>query len=77
MPIWGMKVKNKVKETLKGFNEVVTVEDHFYDGGFGSWIQEIANNLNSNIKIKPHFIKDNVLYKVGSKDYLLNLYGPK
>ena len=77
MPIWGMKIKKKVKNIIKKFNEVVTLEDHFYDGGFGSWIQEIANDSNIKIKIKSQFIKDDVIYKVGSKDYLLRLYGPK
>ena len=77
MPIWGMKIKKKVKNTIKKFNEIVTLEDHFYDGGFGSWIQEIVNNSNLKTKIKSQFIKDDVIYKVGSKDYLLRLYGPK
>ena len=77
MPIWGMKIKKKVKNTIKKFNEVVTLEDHFYDGGFGSWIQEIVNDSNIKTKIKSQFIKDDVIYKVGSKDYLLRLYGPK
>ena len=77
MPIWGMKIKKKVKNTIKKFNEVITLEDHFYDGGFGSWIQEIVNDSNIKIKIKSQFIKDDVIYKVGSKDYLLRLYGPK
>ena len=77
MPIWGMKIKKKVKNTIKKFNEIVTLEDHFYDGGFGSWIQEIVNNSNIKTKIKSQFIKDDVVYKVGSKDYLLRLYGPK
>ena len=77
MPIWGMKIKKKVKNIIKKFNEVVTLEDHFCDGGFGSWIQEIVNNSNIKTKIKSQFIKDDVIYKVGSKDYLLRLYGPK
>ena len=77
MPIWGMKIKKKVKNTIKKFNEIVTLEDHFYDGGFGSWIQEIVNDSNIKTKIKSQFIKDDVIYKVGSKDYLLRLYGPK
>ena len=77
MPIWGMKIKKKVKNTIKKFNEVITLEDHFYDGGFGSWIQEIVNDSNIKTKIKSQFIKDDVIYKVGSKDYLLRLYGPK
>ena len=77
MPIWGMKIKKKVKNTIKKFNEIVTLEDHFYDGGFGSWIQEIVNDSNIKTKIKSQFIKDDVIYKVGSKDYLLRLFGPK
>ena len=77
MPIWGMKIKTKVKNTIKKFNEIVTLEDHFYDGGFGSWMQEIVNDSNIKTKIKSQFIKDSVIYKVGSKDYLLKKHGPK
>ena len=51
MPIWGMKAKNKVKNIIKKFDEIITVEDHFYDGGFGSWLKECINDTNIKTKI--------------------------
>ena len=63
---------------MKPFLERLSDSDlMIYDGGFGSWIQEIVNDSNIKTKIKSQFIKDDVIYKVGSKDYLLRLYGPK
>ena len=77
MPIWGMKTKNKVKNIIKKFDEIVTIEDHFYDGGFGSWLKECIVNTNIKTIINSKYIKDSVINEVGSKEYLLNKYGPK
>jgi len=77
MPIWGMKTKNKVKNIIKRFDEIITIEDHFQDGGFGSWLKECINNTNIRTIIKSKYIDNNVINEVGSKEYLLNKYGPK
>jgi len=77
MPIWGNKTKMNVKNLIKKYQEIITIEDHFYDGGFGSWLQETTNNTSIKTKIKSHYIKSGVIYKVGSKEYLSKLYGPK
>jgi len=77
MPIWGMKTKNKVKNIIKRFDEIITIEDHFLDGGFGSWLKECINNTNIRTIIKSKYIDNNVINEVGSKEYLLNKYGPK
>ena len=77
MPIWGMKYKIKFRNLIKKFDEIITVEDHLHDGGFGSWIKECLVDTNIKTKIKSKFIKDSVINKVGSSDYLLNKYGPK
>ena len=77
MPMWGMKAKNKVKNLIKKFDEIITIEDHFYDGGFGSWLKECLNNSNIKTKIKSKYIDTNVINEVGSKEYLLSKYGPR
>jgi transketolase len=77
MPIWGMKCKVKSRNLIKKFDEIITIEDHLHDGGFGSWVKECLINTNIKTKIKSKFIKDSVINKVGSSDYLLNKYGPK
>ena len=77
MPIWGMKTKNITKNIIKRFDEIITIEDHFYDGGFGSWIKECLNDTNIKTKIKSKYINSNVINEVGSKEYLLKKFGPK
>ena len=77
MPIWGMKAKNKVKNMIRKFDEIITVEDHFYDGGFGSWLKECINDTNIKTKIKSKYIRPEVINEVGSREYLLKKYGPK
>jgi len=77
MPMWGMKTKNKVKNIIRRFDEIITIEDHFQDGGFGSWLKESINNTNIRTIIKSKYIDNNVINEVGSKEYLLNKYGPK
>ena len=77
MPIWGMKAKNIAKNMIKKFDEIITIEDHFHDGGFGSWLKECINNTNIRTQIKSKYINDNVINEVESKEYLLKKYGPK
>ena len=77
MPIWGMKAKNKVKNLIRKFDEIITVEDHFYDGGFGSWLKECINDTNIKTKIVSKYIRPEVINEVGSREYLLKKYGPK
>ena len=55
MPLWGMKSKDTQPEQIKSFSQVITVEDHLMDGGFGSWLLEAASvksELLARIKIK-------------------------
>lgn len=77
MPIWGMKAKNKAKNIIKKFDEIITIEDHFYDGGFGSWLKECINYTDIKTIIKSKYIRSEVINDVGSKEYLLKKYGPK
>jgi len=75
--MWGMKAKNTAKNIIKRFDEIITIEDHFYDGGFGSWLKECINNTKIKTIIKSKYINSNVLNEVGSKEYLLKKFGPK
>ena len=77
MPVWGIGCKNKVKNIIKKFDEIITIEDHFYDGGFGSWLNECIVNTKIKTKIKSKYIDRSVINDVGSTDYLLKKYGPK
>ena len=72
-----MKTKKKFFSSINKFSNIVTVEDHFYDGGFGSWVGEILKTYKNNIKVKSEYIMPDCIYEVGSKNYLLGKYGPK
>ena len=79
IPIWGMQQKkNQISKLLK-YNEIITLENHLQDGGFGSWINEILTLKNNKKKILVYnkFISSNVIGKVGSEKYLNKIYGPK
>ena len=73
-------MKNKLYQLNKllKFNDIVTVENHFQDGGFGSWINEIASSRlhKKKINILNRFIKKEVMGSVGSESYLNNKFGP-
>ncbi len=77
LPIWGMKTKKKFFYSIKKFSNIVTLEDHFYDGGFGSWVNEVLSSYKSKINIRSEFISPDCMYDVGSKNYLVKKYGPK
>ena len=72
-----MKIKNNFFKSIKNVKKIVTAEDHFQDGGFGSWVNEVLNKYQSNIKLKSEFISSETIYKVGSKKFLMRKYGPK
>ena len=77
LPIWGMKTKKKFFNSINKFSNIITIEDHFHDGGFGSWVGEILKTYKNNINIKSKYIMPESIYEVGSKNYLLKKYGPK
>jgi len=79
LPLWGMKHKNKQLNKIKKYNEVLTVENHLQDGGFGSWISESLTRKKNKIKTKitSKFIDHDVIGKVGSEEYLDSKYGLK
>lgn len=75
MPMWSMSVKEVQLEQLQKFKEVITVEDHLLDGGFGSWMLEAVVQSNTlNCIVKPIALNSNVCGVVGSQA-VLNKYG--
>ncbi len=69
-----MKFKDKQKNQIKRWKEIIVLEDHLEDGGFGSWIKESINNTNINTKIISKYLNKNVVGKVGSESYLLKKF---
>lgn len=71
LPLWGMKEKEKQSSFYNQFSSIITVEDHLYDCGFGSWFKEAINNSNSNRKFSSIALPPNVIDMVANEDEIL------
>jgi len=74
-PIWGQKYKNLQQSQIDNFEEIISVEDHLADGGFGSWLRESIVDLSSHEKLKNMALNNNIIGAVGSEEYLLKKGG--
>lgn len=55
MPLWSMKSKAIQPDHVRPWTTVTTVEDHFIDGGFGSWMLEALRShtdLRDRLRVK-------------------------
>jgi transketolase C-terminal domain/subunit len=69
LPLWGEKVREKIIDQLKPFENIIVIEEHLISGGLASFIQESGVNIKSlNLDIK-------VCGEVGNQDFLINKYG--
>ncbi len=75
MPLWSMMSKAAQIDQLRTFENVVTLEDHLLDGGFGSWLLE-ANSIDRTLssRLQPIALQPNVCGTVGSQS-MLNKFG--
>ncbi|MDC3024398.1 transketolase [Alphaproteobacteria bacterium] len=71
LPIWGMKEKENQKFYSSQFSSILTVEDHLYDCGFGSWFKEAVNFSNSNRKLSSLALSSDVISMVSTEDEIL------
>lgn len=74
-PLWGAKFKSMQQKQIDQFDEIITVEDHLLDCGFGSWLREAITNQSTQSKIINRALNLNVIGKVGSEEYLLKQGG--
>ena len=74
-PIWGSLNKKFQQKQIDKFDQIITIEDHLIDGGFGSWLRESIQNPDSHLKIFNKGYSNNIIGKVGSEDYLTNIGG--
>ena len=74
-PIWGSKFKKIQQDQINNFDQIITVEDHLTDCGFGSWVRESISDPLSHIKLKHMSLNHNIIGKVGSEEYLLKQGG--
>lgn len=76
MPLWGMAQKKLQIPQFEGVEELVTVEDHLLDGGFGSWMEEsVRSHPLLRARVKPVGLSDIVCGSVGTQSTLNALGG--
>lgn len=75
MPLWSMADKATQAEQLRGREDVLTVEDHLYDGGFGSWLLEARALLAISCAVRPVALSSDICGTVGSQATLNRLGG--
>jgi len=74
-PLWGAGFKKFQQNQINKFDEIITIEDHLLDCGFGSWLRESIVQLDSHTKVKNKALSLEVIGKVGSEEHLLKLGG--
>lgn len=76
MPLWSMGEKAEQAFYLHQHSEVITIEDHLADGGFGSWMLEAkALVADQNCLVRPVALSPEVCGTVGSQATLNKLGG--
>lgn len=76
LPLWSMADKPAQIEQVARYREVVTLEDHLIDGGFGSWMMEAVNPAPCLLaRIRPIALDAIVCGTVGSQNMLNRLGG--
>lgn len=76
MPLWSMADKPAQLSCLQRYAEVLTIEDHLADGGFGSWLLEAkAMDAELSCLVRPVALRPDVCGTVGSQSMLNRLGG--
>ena len=76
LPLWGMSTKFRQVPQVENWREVVTIEDHLQDAGFGSWMCEaLVNTPELLIRIKIKALAPRICGMVGQQEMLNELGG--
>lgn len=75
LPLWGMDAKGLQAEQIAAFDEVIALEDHLSDGGFGSWLLEAASGAGLAGRVRLRGLDARVCGEVGSQATLNRLGG--
>lgn len=72
MPLWSMATKDAQVRQIENFSNVITVEDHLMDGGFGSWLLEAVSSLCPELlmRIKAKSLDSKICGMVGKQSTL-------
>ena len=75
LPLWGMRWKSMQLEQMRDWDEILTLEDHLLDGGFGSWLMESSIAQPSSLsKLRFKYLDPSVCGSVGKQE-VLNMMG--
>ncbi|WP_374660009.1 transketolase family protein [Inhella sp.] len=78
LPLWGMEAKGVQAEQIAAYDEVIALEDHLPDGGFGAWLLEAASQSSTPglaARIRLRALDAKVCGEVGSQAALNRLGG--
>jgi len=71
LPLWGMKSKNIQSYAISEWDQVITIEDHLHDCGFGSWLREsIEDEKQLMLRLTVKALDSRVFGLVGKQETL-------
>ena len=71
VPLWGKPASKQFSQEISRFKVVITVEDHVLEGGFGSYVMEVAAVNTLKIKVIPVALGAEVVGSVAREETLL------
>jgi transketolase len=76
LPLWGMHFKKNQHSQMARLKELITIEDHLEDCGFGSWILESLMNISGDVpKITTRSLNSDICGFVGTQKILNEMGG--
>ncbi|MFT3965693.1 MAG: hypothetical protein QM690_07420 [Sphingobium sp.] len=75
LPLWGMAAKAAQPEQIAARTEIVTLEDHLPDAGFGSWLAESVAGTPAAARIRPIALSPEICDMVAGQATLNRLGG--
>jgi transketolase len=70
LPLWGMATKEVLRQQITKFDQIITMESHVQDDGFGSWFAEAISTLPTPPKHRSIYLSNKVFGAVGSEESL-------
>jgi transketolase len=71
VPLWGRPASKQFSEQISEYDVVITVEDHVLEGGFGSYVMEVAAANSLKARVIPVALGAEVVGSVAREETLL------
>ncbi len=75
IPLWGLPFKSLQAGQASAYDNIITVEDHLLDGGFGSWMMEALVDTGKSVGLRSYGLDPAVCGLVGRQSTLNRLGG--